>query len=364
MKGRKLLHRVSIIAVPLVFVAIVVVLMAWLVGVFHQKVNGGGAVATAAVGRPIGDARLVDVVLRSVPRTESAVGTIRPVHETAVASKLLARIIEAPIRAGDTVHRGDLLVQFDDSELQARLSQAQAGVEAARARRNSAQISYDGVMAAFKRQAASQNEVDRQRAALEAAEADFERARQALREATTVLDDATVEAPIDGVIIDKQVEVGDTVVPGQVLLTLFDPTRMQLLATVRESLTERLRIGQTVRVTIQALKLSLEGTVSEIVPEAQTASRAFTVKVSVPSPPGVYSGMFGRLLVPLDDEEVVLIPAAAVRRVGQLDVVEVAHDDVLRRRVVELGRTFGDDVEVLAGLRPGERVAVGGSSGS
>jgi RND family efflux transporter MFP subunit len=281
-----------------------------------------------------------------------------------VASKLLARIIEAPIRAGDQVQRGDLLVRFDDSELQARLSQAEAAVEAARARKESARISFEGVRSAFERQAASQNEVDRQRAALSAAEADFQQARQALREATTVLDEATVEAPIDGVIIDKQVEVGDTVIPGQVLLTLFDPTRMQLVATVRESLTERLSVGQSVSVTVEALGKSCPGTVSEIVPEAETASRAFTVKVTGPCPSGVYSGMFGRLLVPLDDEAVVLIPAAAVRRVGQLDVVEVAHDDVLRRRVVELGRTFGDEVEVLSGLRPGERIAAGDRSAS
>ena len=68
--------------------------------------------------------------------------------------------------------------------------------------------------------------------------------------------------------------------------------------------------------------------------------------------------MFGRLLIPLDQEKVLVIPHAAVRRVGQLQIVDVADGAVLRRRIVQLGRSFGDDVEVLAGVRAGERVAV------
>jgi hypothetical protein len=68
--------------------------------------------------------------------------------------------------------------------------------------------------------------------------------------------------------------------------------------------------------------------------------------------------MFGRLMIPLDDEEVVVIPRDAVRRIGQLDVVEVAEGNLLRRRAVQMGRELGDDVEVLAGLREGEQVAL------
>jgi multidrug efflux pump subunit AcrA (membrane-fusion protein) len=161
-----------------------------------------------------------------------------------------------------------------------------------------------------------------------------------------------------GIIIDKEVDAGDTVMPGQILVTLYDPTRLQLVASVRESLTQRLTVGQDVDVTIEALGRTCTGQVSEIVPQSAAATRAFDVKVTGACPPGVYSGMFGRLLIPLDDEEVVLVPRAAVRRVGQLDIVDVADGDRLLRRAVELGRAFGDEVEVLAGLRPGERVAL------
>jgi multidrug efflux pump subunit AcrA (membrane-fusion protein) len=131
---------------------------------------------------------------------------------------------------------------------------------------------------------------------------------------------------------------------------------MQLVASVRESLTRRLEVGESIGVRVEALDKTCDGTISEIVPEAESASRTFSVKVTGPCPAGVYSGMFGRLLIPLDEEPVLVIPRSTVRRVGQLDVVEVADGGVLRRRAVQLGRQFGEDVEVLSGLREGEQV--------
>ncbi len=93
-------------------------------------------------------------------------------------------------------------------------------------------------------------------------------------------------------------------------------------------------------------------------PEAQAASRTFQVKVTGPCPKGVYSGMFARMLIPLDEEQVLVIPAGAVRRVGQLELVDVVDGDSTTRRAIRTGRTIDDDVEVLSGLRPGERVLV------
>jgi hypothetical protein len=100
------------------------------------------------------------------------------------------------------------------------------------------------------------------------------------------------------------------------------------------------------------------GTISEIVPEAQAASRAFQVKVTGPCPPGIYSGMFGRIVIPLDEEEVLVLPRRAVRIVGQLELVDVAQDGRAERRSIRTGRVLDDDVEVLSGLREGEQVVV------
>jgi len=314
-------------------------------------------------GRSVGpDVKLVPVRTRRVPQVESAVGTIRAVHESSVASKLLARVVEVNVQAGQDVRTGAILVRLDDTDLQAQRRQAEAGVAAAGAARDQAQTEFNRIRELYERANASKTEFDQAETALKTATAELQRAEQTLAQVEAVLEYATIRSPIDGKIVDKLVEVGDTARPGQVLLTLYDPTRMQLVASVRESLTQRLSVGQTIGVQVDAINKTCDGLVSEIVPQAEAASRTFAVKVTGPCPPGVYSGMFGRLLIPLDEQEVLVIPRAAVRRVGQLDTVDVAESTadgpVLRRRGVQLGKSYGDEVEVLSGLRAAEQVAV------
>ena len=350
------------VGVGVVFTAVVVVLLLWLAGVFAPKVGSGEHEPRGVAGRPVGNTPLVAARLVSMPATEPAVGTVRAVHETSVASKLLAKVTAVNVQAGQAVNRGDVLVRLDDKDLAARLRQADAAVAAATAARDQARIEYERVNVLYEQGNASKIEWERVETAQKTAEAELERAQQARSESQTNVDYATVRSPIDGIVVDKRVEAGDTATPGQVLVTLYDPDRMQLVARVRESLAQRLQVGQDIGVSVDALAKTCAGRVSEIVPEAETASRSFSVKVTGPCPPGVYSGMFGRLLIPLDDEEVLLIPRRAVRQIGQLDVVDVAESAgdqrVLRRRSVQLGRGFGEDVEVLAGLKAGEQVAL------
>jgi RND family efflux transporter MFP subunit len=298
----------------------------------------------------------------TVPAVESCVGTIRAVHETAVASKLLARVVAVHVTAGQAVAAGDVLVELESEDLKARVSQARAARAAAVARRDQARIEFERTQQVFDGGAATQTELDRTRNALLAAEANVEAAAQSEAEADAMVAYATIQAPMNGLVIDKQVDVGDTATPGQVVVTIYDPTRMQLLASVRESLTHDLEVGQAVDVHIDAIGRTCQGLIREIVPQAQAQSRSFLVKVAGPCPPGVYSGMFGRLLIPLPEETVVVAPASALAQVGQLDVVDVVEDGRLARRVVTLGRRFGAEVEVLSGLAPGEMVATAAPS--
>jgi len=310
----------------------------------------------------LGDHLQVAVVrLVRRPVFETAVGTVRAVHEASVASKLLARVVEVRVKAGQAVSRDEVLVRLDDADLQARAKQAEAAASAAKAARDIAESDYNRRQKLVASRAVSEEEFDRAAANLKTATAELERAQQSVREAKVLLDFATIRAPLTGIVIDKRVEVGDTVSPGMVLVSLYNPSRMQMVATVRESLASRLHVGQKLRGRLESLDQECEATVSEIVPEAQAASRSFQVKVTGPCPPGVYSGMFGRIFIPLGEEGVVSVPAVAVIHVGQLDMVEILDTGTngaspSHRRAVQLGRKFDADYEVLAGLRPGEQV--------
>lgn len=343
----------------LVFCVAIALLILWLAGSFTRKIPRAPGGNAGREGRAVAGASLVPVRVIRMPATESAVGSIRAVHETTVASKLLAKVIEVRVKAGQPVRTNDLLVHLDDEDLRARRDQADAAVRAAEAARDQAQIEVNRVRGLFAQNNAAKIELEQMETALKSAVARLEQTQQAQREAEVTLSYAEILSPLDGIVVDKRVEVGDTVTPGQTLLTLYDPTHMQLVASVRESLIRRLKPGQTVGVRIDTLGRTCPGQVSEIVPESDVASRSFLVKVTGPCPPEIHSGMFGRLLIPLDEEQLLVIPRTAVRQIGQLDTVDVADADGkwLTRRVVQLGRPIGDDVEVLAGLREGERVA-------
>lgn len=341
-------------AVGVVFAGAVAVLMVWLAGGFHPKISGAAAKAEA-VPAYRGPTTVVQRV--SLPQTEEAVGTVRPVYEMVVTSRVAARITKLDLLAGQRVAKGEVLVQLDDRDLKARVEQAKAAHTAAVATRNQAKIDRERLAQAIASGAVSRFEFDRAQLALKNAESEIARTAEMVNEAQAALEYATIAAPAAGIVVDKRVNVGDTIMPGQVLVTLYDPTHMQLVASVRETLTHRLKVGQDIGVRIESRICG--GKISEIVPESETASRTFQVKVTGPCPPGIYSGMFGRIVIPLDRQEVLLVSAAALRKVGQLDIVDaVTGDGRLERRTVQLGRTIGSDVEVLSGLVEGEQVAL------
>jgi RND family efflux transporter MFP subunit len=342
-------------AVGIVFLVVVVVLMAWLAGGFQEKIKGPGRAmaeervyggATAAARRVV------------LPHNEEAVGTVRPVNEMVVTPRVAARIIELHLTAGQRVAQDEVLVRLDARDLQARVEQLKAALTAAKATRDQAQIDRARYADSHARGGASKFEFDRADLAFKNAESEVVRATEAVNESQAALEYTTIRAPASGVVVDRRVNVGDTVMPGQILATLYDPTHMQLVASVREMLTQRLKVGQPIGVRMEALGRTCAGTVSEIVPEAESASRTFQVKVVGPCPAGIYSGMFGRIVIPLDSQEVLLVPSAAVRHVGQLDLVDAVKNGRLERRIVRLGRQIDSDAEVLSGLAAGEQVAL------
>ena len=341
-------------AIFLVLASGVTVLLFWLAGRYAPKVPMSTDLAPAAKRqRP---ERTVPVRSLRLPISETAVGTIRAVHETTIGSKLLARVVELNLKAGQKVQKGEVLLRLDDTDLRARLKQAEATLSAAEVDRAQAEADVNRYAKLFKAKAVSEQEYERAASALKSTDAEVRRAKETINEVQATLDFATVRSPMNGVVIDKKVDVGDMVSPGQMLATLLDPTRMQLVATVRETLAHRLQVGQIIEVQIENINKQCSGTISEIVPEAQSASRTFQVKVTGPCPKGVYSGMFGRLLIPLDEEGVLVVPREAVKSVGQLELVDVVENGNVTRRAVRSGRIIDDNVEVLSGLREGEQV--------
>lgn len=336
-------------------VVVMVLLVLWLSGAFHAKIAPGEPAVFAA--RAAADAPTAPVTLETLPVLEEAAGTVQAERRTVISARLLATIAAVRVRAGDEVQAGDVLIELDAREPSAKAEEARRALDAAEAERARRAADLQRARTLLARGVVSQSEFDQTEAAAKVAEATAARARQAIEGADVALSYTRITAPVSGRVVDRYAEPGDTATPGQPLLAVYDPSALRIEVPVRESLLGHLRAGDALEVRIG--ERTLRGTVDEIVPQAEAGSRTFLVKIGLPRGAGIYTGMFGRAIIPAGERQRLLVPRAAVQRVGQLEFVDVVGPErAVSRRLVTLGSAAGDRVEVLSGLRPGEQVLV------
>lgn len=156
--------------------------------------------------------------------------------------------------------------------------------------------------------------------------------------------------------------------PGTPLLTIESGGDYRLEAAVQESQINKIQLGNQVRVQIDALgPQELAGTVVEIVPASDPASRTYLVKISITVPGGnqqiIRSGLYGKARFVTGQTQAITIPRTAVVERGQLTSVYVVDQSgIARMRLVKTGKTYGDRVEVLSGLAEGEQIVIDGGT--
>ena len=340
-------------------ITLLALVIAWLAGMFVEKIQPS---ETAELRRTIAveDSGRIDEVHEVVKEyLEEAVGTLRAATRTEIAARVMAPIKEVRVKAGDMVEAGDLLVALDRRGVESRLSQAQAALEAAVAARAQAEKDFERDSKLHEKAVVTRRQFEQAKTALDVARANVRQAEEAVSEAEINLSYTAIAAPQPGTIVDRLAEPGDTARPGVPLLVLYDPASLRLEVPVMENLAVKLKTGDTLTVHIDALEQDVEAVVDEIVPQAETASRSFLVKVALPRSEGLYEGMFGRLRIPAGSRRHLCLAMAAIQTVGQNEFVDVVQDDgqTLRRRFITTGRVgMPGRIEVLSGLEAGDRV--------
>jgi RND family efflux transporter MFP subunit len=279
--------------------------------------------------------------------TEETVGTVRARLHAVIEAKVSGKIDRMLVVPGQRVPAGELLATVDAREIQAQYDQAVAV-------RQQAESDLKRATDLFHQNILSPSEFD-------AAQSRFHVADAAAAAAKTLLDYTHVTAPFDGVITRKDADVGDLAVPGKPLLEMEDARNLRLEADVSEALMDRIALGDKLSVRIGVLETNLEGVVSEIAPSADPNSRTFQVKLDLPAVPGLRAGQFGRAAVPVGKTSALCVPASAVVRRGQMELVFIAVNGHAQMRIVKTGKHVGDEVELVSGVDPGELVVVNGS---
>ena len=331
-----------------------------------------------------------------------AVGTVRAKNSSVVAAKVMGNIVTMHVREGDSVRAGQTLIEIDNREGGFQLQNTQAGVReiqnsleevdrsiraaesaraAAQANEKLAKTTHQRYEMLYGRKSVSAQEFDEVRTKYEVAQAESERAERLLeasiarrKQMFARLDQAKADvatarvyvgysriaSPIGGVVVSKHADVGYMAMPGVPLLTIENNSRYQLHASVEESQLGKIRLNDQARVTVEALdNKELSGTVDEIIPAADPATRSYIVKIGLLNTDGTQlrSGLYGKARFLVGQQTKLAIPQTAITHHGQLvGVFVVDQSGVARLRLVKTGRVVGDRVEVLSGLNEGEEI--------
>ena len=344
--------NVKKVATPLSASCLLVIMIIWMAGGFSNKLSPGANTATV-----IDNSKAVAVVRRTVPIIVPVPASIEAKQATLVSSRILARIEKMHVRAGDTLKKGQLLIELEKTDLQSQVSQSQAQIRAVSARLTEAkqnlsrakELSDKGVLAAA--------ELDKAQANHDTLIADLHAAEQTLSQAKTTIAFASIHSPIDGRVVDRFAEPGDTAQAGVTLLSLYNPVSLRVEANIPEELALTLHIGQQLVVDIPANDSTLVANVEEMVPAGNAGSRSFLVKSRLDYSEGLLPGMYARVNIPAGERSVLLVPQDRVLQVGQLDVIWLVNNNIVERRLVRTGKVFDDGlIEVVSGIAEGELI--------
>lgn len=286
-----------------------------------------------------------------VDLTFPAEALVEAVNQATVAAQVSGRVVEVRVDAGQTVRKGELLMRIDAREA----AEAAAG---ATAQLVNARANYERL-----KNLRQQNFISA--AALDKAKADFEAAQAASGQAGVGLGHATVTAPIAGVVARRQTELGEMAAPGKPLLTLYDPAGLRVTASVPQYMLPRMRGVTRAKVEFPELGRWVDATSVALLPVADAATHVSQVRVGLPADTGgnpganLLPGSFARVHFVIGRASKFTVPKAAVLRRGEVAAVYVqGADGRLALRQLRLGEEFGGEIEVLAGLAAGERVAL------
>ena len=294
--------------------------------------------------------RVERVRLESVASLTEMTGVVQPARRATLATKVMGTIDRMPVSLGQRAHAGDALVHIASDETEARLAQAQAQLSQARF-----DLARESELLAKNASTADLVHSLETRVSLSDA---------AVREAEAVMGYSIVRAPFDCVVSRKFAEVGDLAAPGAPLIEVEGADAFIVEADVPDSLVGALKPGSGAEVSLGAAGAPFTAALSELSSAADTSSHTVRAKFTVPAGANARSGQFARVRVPGVSERMLLAPASAVVRDGQMErAFVVGEGGRAQLRLVRTGASVGGRVEILAGLDDGESVVVAPPAG-
>lgn len=303
--------------------------------------------AVAAVGAQAQALPQRVVQAQAIELTLPAEALVEAVNQATLAAQVSGRVIEVHIDAGQVVRKGDLLMRIDAREA----TEAAAGASA----------QYVNARANYQRQFSLSQQGFVSQAAVDKARADLEAAQATQGQTAVGVGHATVRAPISGIVGQRLTELGEMAVPGKPLLSIYEPNGLRVTASIPQYRLSQMRSVRQARVEFPELGRWVEATSVTVLPTADSATHVSPVRVGLPTGiVDIVPGMHARVHFVIGRASKLTVPQTAIARRGEVAAVYIQNESgTLSLRQLRLGEAVGaGEVEVLAGLQPGESVVL------
>jgi RND family efflux transporter MFP subunit len=306
----------------------------------------------------------------STPLSESgtfitASGKIEAVQNANLSTRMMGFVNNVHVKVGQKVSKGQLLISINSADISAQKAQVNASITEATAAFKNAEKDYNRFKALFETNSASQKEMDDMTAHFEMAKARLEAATQMKNQVNAQLSYSNITAPFSGIITGKFINNGDMANPGMPLLSIENPSNFQVIAMVPESEITNITTETSVKVIVKSTNQKLTGKVTEVSTSTKNTGGQYLVKVIIDkSEAQLLSGMFTSVQFPVKEKantnhDVLLIPKNVLIQQGQLTgIYTIGNENTAILRWLRLGKSFGDNVEVLSGLSADEQYIV------
>jgi RND family efflux transporter MFP subunit len=287
-------------------------------------------------------------------------GVVEAVQQAELTAQTAGRVTVVAVDVNDRVAAGQVLLRLTAVEQQAGANTARAQLRAAEAATIEAEANFRRYDALASGQYVSRAQIDQARAARDSAVASRDAARAQLAQAGQQADYTVVRAPYAGIVSARLAEPGESVAPGQPLLAMYAPGALRIQVQVPQSDAEAIRTTGRAAVLLDDGR-RLDAASVDVFPSADPATHSVAVRVVLPGMADApRPGATAKVLFPIagkPDTGTVRIPRSALVQRGEVSGVYVIDGNRIVLRQLRLGRPVGDGIEVLAGLKPGERIA-------
>ena len=290
-------------------------------------------------------------------------GRIEAELQAVIGAQTAGRVTERLVEAGDSVRKGQLLLRIDDRESQQLSHVSQAQLSAAEAQLAQAQLDKERNAAMLAKKLIGQAVYDQAETRYRAALADVKALQASSKLSQTQASFTQVLAPFAGVVSDINVNVGDLATAGKPLLTVYNPAQFRVMVSLSTQVLNRWQRAQATLIELNDGSL-LSPTATVLLPQTDSLAQQVQVRFDLPARAQnanalpLMPGGFVKVHLPIQTAARLMLPTSAVIRRGELTAVYVMHANTPQLRQVRVGKTYGDQIEIMAGVDEGTIVAL------